>query len=225
MTNQLSTSTEHPRVAVDLIIFSIVKEELSVALIQMKKKPFEGKWAFPGGLIGIEEELEEAATRELLEKTNISDIYLEQLYTAGGVKRDPLGRVISVVYFALLNSNEITLKTTTKYKAIRWFPINELPQLAYDHSKMAQIAYERLKGKLTYTNIVYGLLPDCFTLSELQRTYEIILNRKLDKRNFRKKILSSKTLIATDKHRSTNAHRPALLYSFKEKKPQIIEML
>lgn len=216
---------DYPKVAVDLVIFSIINDTLSVALIQMKKKPFENKWAFPGGLVELNESLDNAAKRELKEKANISDVYLEQLYTAGEVNRDPINRVVSVVYYALLNSDKITLKTTEKYKAIEWFPIDKLPTLAYDHSKMAKIAHSRLKGKLTYTNIVYSLLPKFFTLSDLQNVYEIILGEKMDKRNFRKKVLSLKILSPTKKYKAKGAHRPALLYSFKKRTLEVIEIL
>lgn len=216
---------DYPKVAVDLIIFSIINEQLSVALIQMKKKPFENKWAFPGGLVGLKESVDNAAKRELKEKANISKIYLEQLYTAGETKRDPLHRVVSVVYFALLNDEKIVLKTSAKYKDIQWFPIKKLPPLAYDHSQMAKIAYKRLRSKLTYTNIVYSLLPEFFTLSQLQHVYEIILDQPFDKRNFRKKIHALKILKPTKNYTADGAHRPALMYSFKEHAPKIIEIL
>lgn len=216
---------DYPKVAVDLVIFSIINNELSVALIQMKKKPFENKWAFPGGLVELNESVDSCAKHTLKEKTGISNIYLEQLYTAGETNRDPIHRVVSVVYFALLNSSSITLKTSSKYKATAWFPIKKLPSLAYDHSKIAKMAYVRLQSKLTYTNIVYGLLPKHFTLSELQQVYEIILDQQLDKRNFRKKILALKVLSSTKKFKKDGAHRPALLYSFKEHTPKIIEIM
>jgi len=216
---------DYPKVAVDLIIFSIVDSQLSVALIQMKKKPFENKWAFPGGLVNIKESLDDAAKRELKEKTSISKVYLEQLYTSGEVNRDPLNRVVSVVYFALLDNKNLHLKTSVKYKAIRWFPIKKLPSLAYDHNKIAIIACERLKGKLKYTNIVYNLLPRYFTLSQLQHVYETILDQSLDKRNFRKKIQTLQILKSTKKYKTDGTHRPALLYSFKEHALKIIDIL
>jgi 8-oxo-dGTP diphosphatase len=216
---------EHPKVAVDLVIFSIVDGMLCVALIQMKKKPFEDMWAFPGGLVGLKESVDAAAKRDLKEKTDISNVYLEQLYTAGDVDRDPLHRVVSVAYFALINSEKVTLKTSKKYKDIRWFPVNKLPRLAYDHSEMSKIALARLKSKLEYTNIVYGLMPESFTLSHLQQVYEIILGRKLDKRNFRKKIHSLRLLKKTGLFDRKTTRRPASLYKFKERKSKIIEIL
>jgi len=215
----------YPKVAVDLIIFSLVDSQLSVALIQMKKKPFENKWAFPGGLVGINESIADAAKRELQEKTGLSKVYLEQLYTSGEINRDPLNHVVSVVYFALLDSKNILLKTSAKYKAICWFPIKKLPLLAYDHNKIAGIAYKRLKGKLKYTNIVYNLLPKYFTLSQLQHVYETILDQSLDKRNFRKKIQTLQILKSTKKYKTDGMHRPALLYSFKEHTLKIIDIL
>ncbi len=216
---------KYTQTAVDLVIFSIVEGDLSVALIQMKKSPFKDKWAFPGGLVPYDESLDQSAKRELKEKAGMRNVYLEQLYTFGDVKRDPYHRVISVVYFALINSHGIKLKTTDKYKDIRWFPITRLPSLAYDHDKIANFAINRLKNKLEYTNVVYSLLPDTFTLSELQNIYEIILGKQLDKRNFRKKIESLKILTKTRMYKKDGAHRPALLYKFKEKKMKMVEIL
>lgn len=214
-----------PKSAVDVVIFSLINGGLAVILIQMKKKPFADKWAFPGGLVRLNESLDETAKRELKEKTGLGNVYLEQLYTFGAVKRDPLSRVISTAYYALIDGHGIKLQTTAKYKDIKWFSIKKLPRLAYDHTLVAKLAIERLRAKLAYTNIIYGLLPAQFTLSDLQKVYEIILNKKLDKRNFRKKIESLKLLKKTKKYKRNEAFRPALFYEFKERRPKIIEIL
>lgn len=215
----------YPKAAVDLVIFSIIEDKLSVVLIQMKKKPFEDMWAFPGSLVDEKDSLDEAARKTLQEKAGITDVYLEQLYTFGDVKRDPYHRVVSVTYYALIKGEGVKLKTSDKYKNVQWFPIDNLPSLAYDHKEIARVALQRLKSKLEYTNIVYSLLPKQFTLSELQKTYEIILDKKLDKRNFRKKIDSLKILKSIDSYKTDGAHRPAALYEFKERKPKIVEIL
>lgn len=214
-----------PIVAVDLVIFSILNNDLHVAVIQMKKKPFTGMWAFPGGLVHGSESVDDAAIRELSEKTGLTDVYLEQLYTFGEIDRDPLKRVVSVVYYALIDGTHVTLKTSSKYSDIQWLPLHELPRLSYDHNHIARVAHDRLKSKLSYANIAYSLLPKRFTLSELQKVYEIILDQPLDKRNFRKKILELRILKPTKKFRTDGAHRPALLYEFKERKPKIINIL
>ncbi len=214
-----------PKVAVDIVIFTVDEGKLKVILIKMNKKPFRGKWAFPGGLVGTRESLDEAAERELHEKTGVKNVYLEQLYTFGEVKRDPFSRVVSVAYVALVNRKQIKkLTTTSKYMGIDWFDVTRLPRLAYDHSKIARHALDRLRSKLEYTNIVFSLLPRYVTLAELQGVYEIILGRKLDKRNFIKKINSINLLKKTDKVEK-GAHRPARLYEFQRRYSRFIEIL
>lgn len=212
------------KVAVDVAIFTIKDNALKVILIQMKKKPFTGMWAFPGGLIDSRESLDEAARRELKQKTGVNNVYLEQLYTFGDPKRDPYWRVVSAAYFSLISSDGVSIKTIEKYSDIRWFDINKLPKLAYDHRKIAKYALLRLRWKLEYTNIVYSLLPRYFTLSELERVYEIILGRALDRRNFHRKIKSLNIVKPTTK-RQTGKHRPAVLYEFVTRKPRIVEII
>lgn len=212
------------KVAVDIVVFTVIENKLRVILIQMKKKPFVGMWAFPGGLIKPKESLDEAALREFKEKTGLVKVYLEQLYTFGELKRDPLSRVISVTYFALINSSGLKLKTTSKYVGIRWMSVDKLPKLSYDHSKIAKYALQRLRWKLEYTNVAYSLLPKYFSFSELRRAYEAILGKPLDRRNFHRKIFSLEILKATNRKQS-GKHRPARLYEFKNRKPTIVEVL
>jgi 8-oxo-dGTP diphosphatase len=212
-------------IATDVAIFTIDRGELKVLLIQMKKSPYEGEWALPGGLIGPRESLDEAAARNLREKTGVKNAYLEQLYTFGDVDRDPFGRVVSVAYFALLPSANLSLATTADYGEVAWFSVTRPPALAYDHGAMLKVALERLRAKIEYTNIVYGLLPGEFTLGELQKVYETILGRQLDKRNFRKKILELKIVRPTGRMKKAGPMRPAALYEFQSKKPQVVEMI
>lgn len=203
--------------AVDTVIFTVIRHELNVLLIQMKKKPYAGQWAFPGGLIATKETLEHAARRMLKDQTGVADVYLEQLATFDQPKRDVLGRVVSTAYFALMPNEGVTLRTTDRYAAIRWWPVKKLPKLAYDHGHMAKVALDRLRAKLGYTNIVRSLLPTDLTLTDLQQTYESILGRTLDKRNFRKKILALELLETSGKKRKGESYRPASLYRFKKK--------
>jgi 8-oxo-dGTP diphosphatase len=210
--------------AVDIVIFTVADGVLKFILIEMKKKPFTGMWAFPGGLIGEEESLDNAARRELGEKTGVKNVYLEQLYTFSDPKRDPNGRVISTAYFALVNSAGLKLKTSEKYSGIDWFPTKRLPTLAYDHKEIAKYAIQRLQWKLEYTNIAYSLLPKKFTLSQLREIYEVILDRELDRRNFQRKVRALGLLKSTRKRR-IGKHRPARLYEFKSRKPAIMEVL
>lgn len=212
-------------VATDVVIFTIKESELQVLLIKMKKHPFEKCWALPGGLVEGDESIDDAAKRQLVSKTGIQKSYLEQLATFGRVDRDPFGRVISVAYFALLPSDAHDLKTTDEYGAVEWKPISKLPKLAYDHNEIIAYALKRLQAKLRYSNIAYSLLPNEFTLTELQKTYEIILGKILDKRNFRKKIDSLKILKKANKKRVGERSRPALLYMFGERSFQEMEIV
>jgi len=182
-------------------------------------------WAIPGGLVKSNESVEQAAKRHLSVKTGVHDVYLEQLYTFGDIQRDPYGRVVSVAYFALIPNSGVTLKTTEKYTDIMWISIKKLPRLAYDHKEIIRVAVQRLKAKLGYTTISYSLLPKEFTLSELQNVYEIILGKNLDKRNFRRKILERGLVQTTGKVRRGEASRPAALFAFKKRIPQLVELL
>lgn len=205
---------QRPSVTVDVVIFNLVRNELQVLLIKRKSWPYENKWAIPGGFVNIDESLEDAAKRELAEETSVQDVYLEQLYTFGAPDRDPRTRVITVVYFALMAKEEIDIRAADDAIDVKWFSIYKLPSLAFDHEEILNYALSRLRGKLNYTNIAFRLLPEQFTLRELQNVYEIVLNRKLDKRNFRKKILSTGILLDTGQTKMEGTHRPARLYRF-----------
>jgi 8-oxo-dGTP diphosphatase len=205
---------ERPSVTVDIVIFTIRDNDLKVLLIKRKGPPYQNFWAIPGGFVKMNESLEEAAFRELKEETGVSDVYLEQLYTFGEPGRDPRTRVITVAYFALINSEKLELYASTDAEEVRWYSTKELPSLAFDHSKIMDYAITRLRYKLEYTSAGFQLLPEEFTLSELQKVYEVILDKTLDKRNFRKKMLSLDILEDTDKKIMKTLHRPARLYRF-----------
>ena len=222
--HRFSDTQGHPWVAVDVVIFTLDRRALQCLLVQVKEGPFASKWAFPGGLVGATESVDEAAKRELHERTGVKNAYLEQLYTFGKPERDPATRVVSVSYLALVSYPKIRLDLGAKYAAIRWFAVNRLPPLAYDHQQVARLGLQRLRSKLQYANIVYSLLPREFTLGEVQEIYETILRRPLDRRNFRKRILALGLLTPLRRVRR-GAHRPAFLYSFKQRRPMVIEML
>lgn len=212
-------------IATDVVILTVDENKLKVLLISMKKAPFLGKLAIPGGLVLGKESVDEAANRILREKTGIDNVYLEQLYTFGRVDRDPFGRVVSVAYFALLPNAFTKLKTTGEYSGIGWYEASGVKGLAYDHDEVLKVAIERLKSKIEYTNIVYSLLPKEFTLTELQKVYEVILGRKLDKRNFRKKLQETKMLKKLAKKQTLSAHRPAELFTFVKRMLTRVKML
>ncbi len=205
---------EYVLIAADTIIFTIKEDELNVLLVKMNKPPYNGHWAAPGGLVKPSESVDSAAKRHLRTATGIGEVYLEQLYTFGRVDRDPFGRVVSVAYFALIPWRDFRRNGAGRLADIQWRRVSRLPELAYDHEEMIRCAVERLKAKIEYTTIAYSLLPPRFTLTELQRIYEIILGRELDKRNFRKKIVSLKIVEKTGAAVSGKAHRPAALYQF-----------
>src|SRR3989344_1214489 len=179
-----------PSVTVDIIIFTIKNNDLKVLLVKRDIEPFKGKWAIPGGFVRMDESLEEAAKRELQEETGVKEIYLEQLYTFGDPKRDPRGRVITVSYMALVNSEKIKLEATTDVSEAQWFSVKKLPSVAFDHKKILDYAFQRLKWKFEYTTVAFSLLSKEFTISKIQRIYEMVFNKQFDKRNFAKKILS-----------------------------------
>ena len=206
----------HPAVTVDGVVFGYDDADLKVLLIQRDLAPYKGKWALPGGFVNINESLEDAARRELEEETGITKLYLEQLYTFGEPKRDPRERVISVAYYALVKLADHAVRAASDARNGAWFPVADLPQLAFDHEEILEVALRRLKGKIRYEPIGFELLPEKFPLSELQRLYETILEQPLDKRNFRKKILSMGLLADTEEIQQDVAHRAARLYRFDE---------
>jgi 8-oxo-dGTP diphosphatase len=214
---------DRPSVTVDLVMFTVMEGALKVLMIRRGQQPFSGCWALPGGFVRMDETLEEAAARELAEETGVDSegVYLEQLYTFGDPGRDPRTRVITVAYFALVDSSKIKPHITGQegISDVQWFTVHELPkETAFDHGRILEYALKRLRNKLEYTAVGLELLPGQFTLTELQGLYETILGEELDKRNFRKKMLSMGILRPTKGYRK-GGHRPAMLYEFKETKP------
>jgi len=207
---------QYPRAAltVDCVVFGFDQDELKVLLIQRALEPFKGAWALPGGFVRVDETLDDAARRELDEETGLKDVFLEQLYTFGEIKRDPRERVVSLAHYALVKLSDHKAKAATDAANAEWFPISKLPKLAFDHADIAAAALARLQGKVRYQPIGFELLPPKFTLSELQHLYEAILEIKLDKRNFRKKVLGFGLLLPLKETQMTGRHRPAQLFRF-----------
>ncbi|MBK8989310.1 MAG: NUDIX hydrolase [Chloroflexi bacterium] len=205
---------ERPSVTVDVVIFSLADNDLQVLLVRRKYPPFAGVWAIPGGFVHMDESLEDAARRELAEETGVTEVYSEQLYTFGEPNRDPRTRVITVAYFALVPQDAIRHRPGDDAAETAWFSVFDLPGLAFDHEEIVAYALQRLRYKLEYTAVGFQLLPDVFTLSELQHAYEIILGEQLDKRNFRRKILSASILEETGRKKKEGEGRPAMLYRY-----------
>jgi 8-oxo-dGTP diphosphatase len=213
-----------PKVAVDTVLFAASGGRLASYLVPRIRGPLAGKWAFPGGLVRTGEMLDDAAGRELAAATGLGDAYLEQLFTFGDPSRDPAAHVVSVAYMALARDSGAIAPPPDGYPAGRWFEVSALPPLAYDHGLMAEYALRRLKGKIEYTNIAYALLPREFTFAQLEELYAAILGRPVDRRNFRRRIMSM-GLLARRPGERRGAHRPAALYTFKQQSLQTVEML
>ncbi len=203
-------------ITTDVVIFTIKDNKLQVLLVKRANEPFKGRWAIPGGFIRLSENLDAAALRILKEKTNVDNIYLEQLYTFGDPLRYPGSRVITCAYFALIRSDDIKLSfdNTQGITEVQWHEVYNLPTLAYDHKEIIEYSIKRMRERLEFCPIAFQLLPEKFTLTELQKSYELILDMKLDKRNFRKKVLTGAVLKELNEYTKMGSKRPARLYSF-----------
>lgn len=207
-----------PALTVDCVVFGLDQDDLKILLIQRDGEPYAGEWAMPGGFVDMDETPEHAAIRELEEETGLTDVYLEQLYTFGSVHRDPRERVVSVAHYALVNIEGREVQAASDARNVAWFSLCDVPKLAFDHEEILQMALDRLQGKVVYQPIGFELLPEKFTLTQLQKLYEIILEKQIDKRNFRKKILKMDILIELDEVQQGVSHRAARLYSFDKEK-------
>lgn len=218
MSNQSAdlTQYEHPFVTVDVVIFSLALREgdLRVLLIEREREPFCNVLALPGGFVHVGETLEDSAERQLRAKTSLSSVYMEQLFTFGNPTRDPRNHVLTVAYFALVPSDMI--KLSEMGERLELVSVFDLPTLAFDHLEIVQLALQRLRYKLEYTSLGFELLPDRFTLTELQRAYEIVLSETLDKRNFRRKILSAEIIEPTGETLRGGEGRPAKLFRYRD---------
>ncbi len=210
-------------VTVDNVIFTIINEKLQVLLVSRPIEPFKDLWTLPGWFVLESETLEEAAYRKLEEKTSVKNIYLEQLYTFSDVERDPRWRVISTAYMAIVARENLLVKSWTW--DIKFFPVNALPKLWFDHKIVIEYAIKRLKRKLEYTNLAQYILPEKFTLTQLQNVYKIVMNQEFDVRNFRKKINKLWILEETWEMEVWNKYRPAKLFKFSNKDIEIIDII
>jgi 8-oxo-dGTP diphosphatase len=207
------------KIAVDAVVFGYKNNKLQTLLVKQKFGIIKGKWCITGGFVLENETLLEAVNRELKEECNIEVDYLEQLYTFGDdINRDPRFRVVSVAYFALVNSTNLTPIADTDAADAQWFDLDKIPSLAYDHDLIIEKAFERIKNKLTYQPIGFDLLPEEFLFSELENLYCTILEKEIDRRNFRKKIMSFGLVEETEKYGSKKSGRPAKLFIFNKEK-------
>lgn len=216
--NQYIYEYPRPAVTVDCIIFGFDKEQIKVLLTKRGIEPYMGKWAFPGGFINMDETADNCARRKLSEEAGLKDIFLEQLYTFSDLERDPRYRVISIAYYALVRSTDYILEAGLDIEQVQWFSLDEIPELAFDHNQILAVAIERLKGKIRYQPIGFELLSEKFTLPELHRLYEAVLQKKIERGNFRKKILSMDLLIDHSQEQKNRRQTEAKIYSFDKEK-------
>jgi 8-oxo-dGTP diphosphatase len=206
----------HPAVATDCVIFGFDGIKLHVLLIERGAEPYKGMWAFPGGFLKMEEDAEQGALRELKEETNLTAKYIEQFYTFSDPHRDPRERIISIAYYALVKIQEV--KGGDDAAKAQWFAIDEIPCLAFDHDRILRKAMEKLRERIHFQPIGFELLPEKFTLKELQMLYEAILGVQFDRRNFAKKMLHFELLNQLDETVWPTPKREAFLYSFNKEK-------
>jgi 8-oxo-dGTP diphosphatase len=207
-----------PALTVDAVVFGFDEDGLKVLLVERGGAPYRGRWALPGGFVRVDETLEEAVRRELREETALDRVFLEQLGAFGDLDRDPRERVVTVAYYGLVRLADHRVRAATDAARAGWFPAVDLPRLAFDHGGIAALAQARLGEKVRRQPIGFELLPAKFTLSQLQRLYEIVLERPLDKRNFRKKLLALDFVVATGEVEMDVAHRAARLYRFDDRR-------
>jgi 8-oxo-dGTP diphosphatase len=207
------------KVSVDAVVFGYDQElGISVLLIKRKNEPFQKMWALPGGLVLNDESLDQAVNRELKEEAGIDVNYLEQLYTFGAPDRDPRNHAISVSYFGLVRPQDFQLAAHTDAEDVAWFNIKKIPKLAFDHKKIIDVAIKRLRGKITYEPVGFELLEKEFPFSDLEKLYQTLLDQEIDRRNFKKKIISLGILEELDETIQRKAGRPARLFKFNKKK-------
>ena len=207
---------KEPLIAAVVVIFAIIEDSLQVLLVHRTGEPQRGRWALPGGRWDGSESLDAAAARKLVEETGARDLYLEQLFTTSGL--DPEQPALVVAYFALVDAGRVRLRVSDEWPPA-WYRVDAMPELAFENNRVIRQAVERVRAKLDYTNIAFGLLPPQFTVRELQTTYEAIAGRALDRRNFRKRMLTNGVIEPTAERRREGAHRPALLYRFVSHEP------
>ncbi|WP_437919548.1 NUDIX hydrolase [Sphingobacterium sp. LRF_L2] len=206
---------------IDCVIYSFNEGKLQVLLTERNQYPYKDWWALPGFFVEKEEEMEDAVKRILYEHTGLKDIFMEQLGAFAGVKRHPQGRIMTVAFSTIVKYDDVKSKIrpiTSYMKQAKWFAINELPELAFDHNQIIQQSLQKLKYSINYSTAVYELLPEKFTLTQLQQVYEAILDKTLDKRNFRKKIANSGFLKELQEVQKGVSYRAARLYKFDKRK-------
>jgi 8-oxo-dGTP diphosphatase len=210
---------------VDIVVFTLDEGRVKVLLVKRATSQFKGEWIIPGGAVYNNESIDAAAKRELFEKTGLKNVYIEQFSAFGEPRRDPRKRMVSIAYIALIDYKKVSiLQKTPKTIDAEWFDVTKLPKMAFDHNEIVKSAFKKLQKLVVDSNIAYTLFPNTFTLPDLQKIYEIILGRGLDRRNFRRKFLKLGLIEHTGEHLAGNPNRPAKLYKFRSNKYQEIDI-
>ena len=207
----------HPAVTTDCIVFGFDGTKLNLLLINRGIEPYKGSWALPGGFMKIDETAEQGALRELQEETGVKDIYIEQLQAFTAVDRDPRERVMTIAFMAFVRQEKYEVIAGDDAAKAQWFPVNNLPQLAFDHKEIITLALNKLRWKMTYEPLAFRLLNNTFTISQIQTIYEVVFDKRFDRRNFHKKLTSLGYIIPTEEQQKTIG-RPSTLYTFDERK-------
>lgn len=208
----------HQGIHVIASIFTIDKGKLKILLVKRKNNPYQGHWALTGGALYNDEDLEDGLNREIYEKTGLEHIEVKLANVFGKKNRSPVMRMVAVTYIGIIDASKVEIaKSTLKTSNAEWFSIDEVPQLAYDHNEIITDAIKKLKEEILKTDLLKVFFPNGFTLPELQKVYESILEKKLDRRNFRKKILNMDMIIPTDEEKIFAGKKKAKIYKFKEK--------
>lgn len=205
----------HPALTTDCVVFGFDGSALSLLLVNRGIEPYKGKWALPGGFVRMDETVEEGALRELREETGVDDIYVEQLQAFSSIDRDPRERVVTVAFLAFVRQDDYNVIAGDDAAQAQWFPVEDLPELAFDHSEIIRVALEKLRWKITYEPLAFRLLNDTFTMTQVQTIYEAVLGQTFDRRNFHKKMTSLGYIVPTGQTERSSG-RPAALYSFDE---------
>lgn len=213
-------SYKNPALAVDLVVFGYHEQTLSVLLLNRKEEPFKDQWTLPGAFLQMEESFQQTCSRILKTKLGMDDVYMEQLFSFDDPARDPRGRVISVAYYALVNPHKLEITAGKMANDVKWFDLNKIPALGFDHKKIFDKALQRLKSKILYFPVGFELLDEMFTMTELHHLYECILGIKIDRRNFSRKILDSEYIINTGQKREGLQNRHPELFRFNKKLKQ-----
>ena len=216
MLTSTTPAYQNPALTADIVVFGYTRGQLSVLLLNRKEQPFINEWTLPGGFVALNHTLQQTCQRVLRDKLGMDSLYLEQVYTFDQPGRDPRGHVVSVAYYSLVNPNDLHVAAGTMANDVRWFPVNDLPVLAFDHTHIFNIALQRLRAKIQYQPVGFQLLNELFTMPELHELYECILATEIDRRNFARKVQDAGLVIATGERRNSVRNRQPELFRFNQ---------